>query len=153
MSLNWGAVSLTLFRGCVWGWGFCSRFFLTFLIVGRVQVPLIQQPYNLFGWVECYHLTTKVRGKLDLFWQLVLGAFGTFISKGSRPWSQVCLLSCQLKLPAWACVTAPQWDSSRWGCGKSPSALNLFPPLLFSSPLCLTLPWLSLNLLREIFCS
>lgn len=135
-------------RVCFWGWRFCFRFFLTFLFFRRVEVTLIQQPHNLFGWVECYHLSKKVRGKLDLFWQLELRPFGTFINKGSRPWSQVCLLlSCQLKLPAWACVTAPQWDSSHWGHWKSPSVLNLFPLLIFSFPLCLTFPWLSLNLI------
>lgn len=104
VSLNWGATSLTLLRARVWGWGFCSRFFPTFLIVGRVEVTLIEQPRNLLGWVECYHLSTKVRGKLDLFWQLVLGAFGTFIRKGSRPWSikNRHLLPCTITLSeAW----------------------------------------------------
>lgn len=152
VSLNWGATSLTLLRARVWGWGFCSRFFPTFLIVGRVEVTLIERPRNLLGWVECYHLSTKVRGKLDLFWQLVLGAFGTFIRKGSRPWSQVCLLSCQLKLPAWACVTAPQRGSSQWGRWKSPSVLHLFSPLLLSLLLFLTLPRSSLNLFWQILC-
>lgn len=51
--------------------------------------------------VECCHLSTKARGNQDLFWQLVPRALRTFISVGSRPWSQVCLLSCQLNLPAW----------------------------------------------------
>lgn len=82
----------------------------------------------------------------------MLGALATFISKGSRPWSQVCLLSSQLKLPVWACVTVPHWDSSQWDTGKVHQCLKFIFPIFSSHSLFTSLFTDSLNSFRQIFC-